>query len=115
MWHIFHGDEAATHDAFQAWRRANPDGFHMSESAVGRFIIHYAQDRRENPSGRGCMHQGGSENEYGEDKGGCYTTARKVCSDSLTELLAWAADHGHTARSCKHCDTPAFPFPVTVS
>lgn len=61
------------------------------------------------------MHQGCSDNEYGEDKGHCYTAARKVCSDSLAELLAWAAEHGYSATSCKHCDTSRFPFPVTVS
>ena len=114
MIQIFFGHDAVTHNAFQAWRRANPDGFHLSESAAGLFTAHYAQDRRENPTGRGCMHQGCSDNEHAEDKGGCYTTARKVCSDSLAELIAWAAERGYSATSCKHCDTSRFPFPVTV-
>ena len=30
--------------------------------------------------------------EYLEDKGGCYTTARKVCSNNLAELIAWATE-----------------------
>ena len=111
---IFHGDDAGTHDAFQAWRRANVDGFHMTETAPGRFSIHYAHDQRENSAGWGCMHQGCSDNDCHEDKGGCYTTARKVCSESLAELTDWARENGYTTRSCKHCDTARFPFPVTV-
>ena len=111
---VFHGDNAGTHDAFQSWRRANPDGFHMTESAAGRFTIHYAQDRRENSAGRGCLHQGCNDNEYRADKGGCYTAARKVCSNSLAELVAWATERGYSATSCKHCDTTQFPFPSTV-
>ena len=41
MTSVFHGDDAATHDAFQAWRKANVDGFHMTESVPGQFTIHY--------------------------------------------------------------------------
>jgi hypothetical protein len=58
------------------------------------------------------MHQGGSDNEYLEDKDGCYTTARKVCSNSLTDLIAWATEQGFNTRNCKHCDTKQFPFPT---
>ena len=108
----FHGDDEHTHSKFQAWRKANPDGFHMTESRAGEFTVHYAQDTRENPEGRGCMHQGGSDNQYGEDKGGCYTTARKVCSTDLEELLAWAAANGFKTKPCKNCDTTRFPFPT---
>lgn len=86
---VFHGHDAETHDAFQTWRKANGDGFFMTECAPGQFTVHYAQDRREHPGGRSCMHNGTSENGYREDKGGCYTTARKACSDSLPALLAW--------------------------
>jgi hypothetical protein len=111
---VFHGDDAETHDAFQAWRKANVEGFFMTESAPGHFTIHYAQDKRENPAGRGCMHQGGSDNVYREDKGGCYTTARKVCSNSLAALLAWARENGYTLKTCKDRDTPRFPFPTTA-
>jgi hypothetical protein len=111
---VFHGNDAQTHDAFQTWRRAHVDGFHMTESEPGRFIIHYTQDRRENPDGRGCIHQGGSDNDYREDKGSCYTVARKVCSDSLAELMGWVGEHGYTATSCKHCDTKRFPFPTAT-
>jgi hypothetical protein len=114
MIRIFHGDNAETHDAFQAWRKANAKGYHMTESAPGQFTIHYTQDRRENRHGRGCMHQGGSDNGYQEDKGGCYTTARKVCSDSLAELLAWAKDNGYKTKSCKHCDTKRFRFSASA-
>ena len=60
------------------------------------------------------MHLGGSDNEYQEDKGHCYTTARKVCSDSLAELLGWARGENYSVRNCKHYDTSQFPFPVTV-
>ena len=112
MIRVYHGDNAQAHEAFQAWRRANVDGFHMTESAPGQFTIHYTQDRRENPAGRGCIHQGGSDNEYRQDKGCCYTAARKVCSESLAELVAWAAENGYSATGCKHCDTRRFPFPT---
>lgn len=87
-------------------------GFHMTESAPEQFTIHYAQDKRENTEGRGCMHQGVSDIAYLEDKDGCYTRARKVCSSSFAELIAWAAENGFTTKSCKHCDTARFPFPT---
>jgi hypothetical protein len=86
---IFHGNDAETHRNYQAWRKANVDGFSMSEGDPRQFTIHYAQDKRENPAGRGCMHTGGSDIGYLEDKNRCYTTARKVCSDSFAELIAW--------------------------
>ena len=31
---IFHGNNAETHKNYQAWRKANVDGFHMSQSAA---------------------------------------------------------------------------------
>jgi hypothetical protein len=111
---VFHGDNAEAHENFQAWRKAHVDGFHMTENAPGQFTIHYTQDKRENSHGRGCMHQGVSDNRYREDKDGCYTTARKVCSDSLDELIAWATANGFATKSCKHCDTNRFPFPTNV-
>lgn len=108
---VFHGDDGTTHQDFQTWRQVNVDGYHMTEGPPGLFTIHYTQDKRENSLGRGCSHQGGSGNEYREDKNGCYTTARKVCSNSLGELVAWAKDNGFETKSCKHCDTRRFPFP----
>jgi hypothetical protein len=107
---IFHGDDAETHHAFQAWRRANVDGFDMTERPAGTFTIHYAQDKRENPEGRGCWHQGGSGNNFRADKDGCYTTARKVCSSSVAELIAWAKQGGFKTSKCGHCNTKEFPF-----
>ena len=114
MIEVFHGADAKTHNAFQEWRRNNTDGFHMTESLVRQFTIHYAQDRREHLAGRGCMHQGGSDNEYLEDDNSCYTTAQKVCSNDLAELVAWAKKHGCSIKSCKHCNAAPFPFPVTI-
>ena len=108
----FHENNKKTHDAFQTWRRSHVDGFHMTESASGVFTIHWTQDRRENSAGRGCMHQGGSDNKYREDKDGCYTTARKVCSDNFGELIAWARERNYRTTNCKHCDTRRFPFPI---
>jgi hypothetical protein len=112
---IFHGNNEVAHKAFQTWRKANINGFHMTEGPKGIFTIHYTQDKRENFVGRGCMHQGGSGNQFLQDKGGCYTTARKVCSNSLQELLAWANTHGYITKNCKHCDTKNFPFPLSLS
>jgi len=111
---IFHGTDEETHKKFQAWRKANVDGFHMTEGPSGQFTIHYTQDKRENSEGRGCMHQGVSDNEYLEDKDSCYTKARKVCSNSLAELHAWAREHGFTTKNCKHCDSKRFPFPADL-
>jgi hypothetical protein len=111
---VFHGNDEETHQRFQAWRKANIDGFHMTEGAAGQFTIHYTQDKRENAAGRGCMHQGVSDIEYREDKDSCYTRARKVCSINLAELTAWATEHGFYTKNCKHCDTTQFPFPATV-
>lgn len=109
---IFQGGDAETHQRFQDWRKANADGFHMTEGASGQFTIHYTQDKRENAAGRGCIHQGGSDVGYLEDKDSCYTIARKVCSNSLADLMAWAAVHGFSTKNCKHCDTARFPFPT---
>jgi hypothetical protein len=109
---VFHRNNEKTHEEFQQWRRANVDGFHMTEGPAGQFTIHYTQDKRENPIGRGCMHQGGSENAYQEDKGGCYTSARKVCSNDIAELITWAKEHGYVTKNCKHCHTKKFPFPT---
>lgn len=107
---IFHGNDAATHNCFQAWRRNHSDGFHLNETSFGKFTAHYTQDSRENLNGRGCNHQGGSGNKFDAD--GCYTKKRKVCSDRLEELVAWAAENGFTTRNCTHCDSRKFPFPV---
>ena len=82
----------------------------MTEGPAETFTIHYTQDKRENPEGRGCWHQGGSDNDYRADKGGCYTTAQKVCSNSLTELIAWAKRGGFETKKCRHCNTKEFPF-----
>lgn len=108
---VFHGSDAETHDAFQAWRQAHPNGFHMTEKGEGIFVIHWTQDKRENASGRGCHHQGVSSIRYLEDKDSCYTATRKVCSDCLAELIGWTAARSATSRSCAHCDTAKFPFP----
>src|SRR5438105_3585904 len=107
---VFHDSDERTHESFQAWRRDNPVGFHMTEGPIGVFTIHWTQDKRENVAGRGCHHQGGSSNRYHEDKGGCYTTARKVCSTSLAELAAWAAANFAATKLCAHCNTKKFPF-----
>jgi len=48
---------------------------------------------------------------YREDKNGCYTTARKVCSERFEELIAWATKHSAKLKGCAHCDTRKFPFP----
>lgn len=108
---IFHGKDKATHDAFQQWRRSHPDSFHMTETSPKLFSAHWTQDKRENDAGRGCVHQGGSSNEYLDDKSSCYTTAMKVCSDSLAELHSWAEKNGGVIKHCGHCDTRKFPFP----
>jgi hypothetical protein len=112
MIRIFHGNDEAIHNDFQTWRQANVDGFHMTEKTKREFVIHYAQDKRENSEGRGCCHQGGSGNEFGKDKNCCYTTAMKVCSNSFAELIVWAKANNSSTRNCKHCDTKRFPFPA---
>ena len=96
---IFHGNDEKSHDSYQDWRSALPDGFNLTEKAHGSFVAHRMQDKRENLEGRGCHHQGG-----------CYTTARKVCSASLAELLEWVKVNKFEVRTCKHCDTKRFPF-----
>ena len=90
MTSVFHGSDEATHESFQEWRREHPDGFNLSEGKKGCFAAHWTEDRRDNGRGRGCMHQGGSGIRYKEDGMTCLTVAKKVCSDSLHELLEWA-------------------------
>jgi hypothetical protein len=111
MIRIFHGNDEAIHNDFQAWRQANVDGFRIAEKSAGQFLIHYAQDKRENSEGRGCGHRGGSSNKFAEDKGGCFTTAKKVCSNSFAALIALAKEKGDSTRNCKHCDTNRLRFP----
>jgi hypothetical protein len=108
----FHGNDKITHDAFQKWRRENLDGFNLTEATKSLYRMHWAQDKRENEAGRGCIHQGGSGNEYRADKGGCYTTARKVCSNSAADLRKWALSNDVELKSCAHCDTKRFPIPL---
>ncbi len=107
----FKGNDEKTHEAYQSWRRTHVDSFNMSEGAGGVFTIHWTQDKRENPLGRGCQHQGISSIAYKEDKDSCYTRARKVCAESLAELIAWARQQHYQTKNCQHCDTRAFPFP----
>lgn len=107
---VFHGFDESTHDAFQAWRKANPDGFNLSEGAKGVFTAHWSQDSRENSFGRGCMHQGGADNSM--EQGACLTRAKKVCSDDINELIRWVQEANGTLKRCLHCDTRKFPFPV---
>ncbi len=111
MIEIFHGTNAESHNAFQAWRRLHPDGFNLTKSKKGLFTAHWTQDLRDHGAQRGCNHKGGSENEF-EDGAHCYTSAKKVCSDSLQELLAWAQENSVLVKSCKHCDTRRNPFQV---
>jgi len=60
------------------------------------------------------MHQGVSTIEYPQDKDGCYTTARKVCSNNLADLIGWGRERGFETKNCKHCDTKRFRFPTIV-
>lgn len=112
MLKIFHGNNPESHDSYQAWRRSHPDGFNLTEKSGNVFVAHWSQDKRENSFGRGCIHQGGSGNAYLDDKGACYTTKKKVCSDSLPELLDWAQKNHVSVKNCMHCDTRHFPFPT---
>ena len=109
---IFHGNDETTHDAFQAWRVANEDGLTLAESPKGQARLHWSQDKRESADGRGCSHQGGSGAKFGEDKGACYTKARKVCATNASELRDWAASNDVAIKHCAHCDTRKFPFPA---
>lgn len=106
----FHGTDAETHDAFQAWRFAHPNGFNLTEKTTGHYVAHWAQDKRENEQGRGCHHQGGSGLTF--ESGHCLTTAAKVCSDSLAELMDWARVNGAAVKNCAHCNSKKFPFPT---
>jgi hypothetical protein len=96
MINIFHGTDQESHRAFQEWRKANVNGFHMTEKTAGQFVIHYAQDNRENSAGRGCIHQGGSGNEYRDDKDGCYPSPYQEAENLLDrpELSLDEVRHG---------------------
>lgn len=83
----------------------------MTESSPKLFTVRWTQDKRENDAGRGCVHQGGSANEYLDDKNSCYTKAMKICSDSLAELNSWAESNGAVIKHCGHCDTRKLSFP----
>ena len=111
MLRIFHGNKKNVHNDYQAWRRNHPNGFVLSESSKGTFMLHWAQDVREHGAGRGCIHLGGSNNPYGIDH--CYTTRRKVCSESVTELANWTATNSYVLNNCSHCNTQSFPFPFS--
>jgi 5-methylcytosine-specific restriction endonuclease McrA len=105
----FDGNNEMMHDAFQAWRKAHPDGFHLTDKGSRVFSAHWAQDKRENGFGRGCWHQGTSDLPY--ETVSCSTTAKKVCSESFQELNDWAASKEVTIKICGHCNNKRFPFP----
>lgn len=104
----FDGDNEMMHDAFQAWRRAHPDGFHLTDKGNRIFSAHWTQDKRENGFGRGCAHQGTSDITYLNCS---LTKAKKVCSESFQELANWATSNDVTIKFCSHCSTERFPFP----
>ena len=58
---------------------------------MGQFTIHYTQDKRENATGRGCMHEGGSDTEYLEDKDSCVPIAMRS--------FTWAVNVATSGRS----------------
>ncbi len=107
---VFSGADAATHDAFQSWRRAHTNGFNLTESSRGVFTAHWAEDCRDHGAGRGCMHQGGSSLPYKADGVICLTNKTKVCADGLAELLDWASSQSARVKYCKHCDSGAHPI-----
>ena len=55
MIRIFHGNDEKSHKSFQAWRKANVDGFHMTKTPKARQenSRFTTQDKRKNSEGRG--------------------------------------------------------------
>lgn len=87
----------------------------MSESRKGVFTAHWTEDSRDNATGRGCMHQGGSANAYMHDGANCLTNKKKVCSESLLALLQWAKSKSIQVKYCKHCDSGTNPIGQAVA
>lgn len=80
------------HDAFQAWRAANPDGFFLTFKTRSKANLHVST----------CHHLG-SEDWTREETGDSLTVKRKVCCHHARTLEAWAAAQGLHVHHCLDC------------
>lgn len=86
-------ENAYEHNAFQAWRRKNPNAFFLNHVGRAKGVAHRAS----------CVHLGDAL--WKCDSGGLYSLAkrRKICTPTLDDLKAWAKKAGVTFRECKGC------------
>jgi hypothetical protein len=86
------GRESAL-NRFQDWRRANTDGFFINCINRTTWKLHVTT----------CWHSGNSL-WLRDRRGASLTRQRKICSDSLQELLTWAEQDGAPSLTCcTHC------------
>jgi 5-methylcytosine-specific restriction endonuclease McrA len=87
------------HDAFQAWRAANPNGTLLNLDTQTKAKLHGSQ----------CQHFG-STNWSAEPDTGPYslTRKRKVLGAGAGSLADWARNNGVEVRLCVHCKSDGF-------
>ena len=82
------------HSQFQAWRRANPDGYFLNpKSGRNNYMLHHVS----------CRHIGNDTWEPEDYDGETITRKPKRCSTDEKELKAWADKNGFAVTDCRDC------------
>ena len=85
-------DDRIVHHEFQEWRRLHPSGYFLTFLTKRKARLHETL----------CIHSGNVDWTF-EDIGASLTTRRKVCDETETNLLAWAAGNGIAVVRCADC------------
>ena len=92
-WKEFHDTaDRIDHDAFMAWKAHHPDGYDLAVKTTDRANLHQTQ----------CHHVGTLPHHT---YGGSATKDRKVCSDDVDDLFAWADANRMVVKACGTCRT----------
>ena len=82
------------HSQFQAWRRANPDGYFLNpKSPKDSYLLHRVP----------CPHLGNDTWMPEDFDGATLTRKHKLCSTDPKELQDLAAERGFDLRDCNDC------------
>ena len=86
-------DPVEAHEAFQAWRRIDPNASFLNEKTEADLVLHKAR----------CWHHG--DMSHPATDWGSLAKSRKICGESEQELRDWARTQGReqAIRRCKDC------------
>jgi hypothetical protein len=90
-------DGGIRHDAFQLWRRRNPNGVFLTIQNRTKGNMHGAR----------CVHLGTMEWTF-EESGHSLTKKRKVLGAADGTLETWASSHSIEIHTCNHCVRDGF-------